>query len=72
MGARWVMAATDGPLLLGGATKRAGEMSQLNSRVKAATSEAKSEQKTQSNILSNGLKNGATNVQVNEVAVDVR
>lgn len=34
MGARWVMAATDGPLLLGGATKRAAEMSQLSQRVK--------------------------------------
>ena len=33
MGARWVMAATDGPLLLGGATKRAKEMSELNARV---------------------------------------
>jgi 2-keto-3-deoxy-L-rhamnonate aldolase RhmA len=36
MGARWVMAATDGPLLLGGATKRAGEMAQLSARVKEA------------------------------------
>lgn len=33
MGARWVMAATDGPLLLGSATKRAGEMAALNARV---------------------------------------
>ncbi|PVI00959.1 HpcH/HpaI aldolase [Periconia macrospinosa] len=37
MGARWVMAATDGPLLLGGATKRAAEMSQLSQRVKASS-----------------------------------
>jgi 2-keto-3-deoxy-L-rhamnonate aldolase RhmA len=35
MGANWVMAATDGPLLLGGATKRAGEMAVLNSKVVA-------------------------------------
>lgn len=38
MGARWVMAATDGPLLLGGATQRATEMSQLSQRVKNTTS----------------------------------
>lgn len=37
MGVRWVMAATDGPLLLGGATKRAGEMAQLSQRVKEST-----------------------------------
>lgn len=45
MGARWVMAATDGPLLLGGATKRAQEMAQMNQRVKetiAATKNVKS------------------------------
>jgi hypothetical protein len=30
-GAKWVMAATDGPLLLGDATKRASEMAVLNS-----------------------------------------
>ncbi|KAJ4354126.1 uncharacterized protein N0V89_005859 [Didymosphaeria variabile] len=34
MGVRWVMAATDGPLLLGGATKRAAEMNELSQRVK--------------------------------------
>lgn len=33
MDARWVMAATDGPLLLAGATKRAAEMRQLSQRV---------------------------------------
>jgi 2-keto-3-deoxy-L-rhamnonate aldolase RhmA len=33
MGADWVMAATDGPLLLSGATKRAGEMAALNQTV---------------------------------------
>jgi 2-keto-3-deoxy-L-rhamnonate aldolase RhmA len=32
MGARWVMAATDGPLLMSGATKRANEMAALNER----------------------------------------
>jgi 2-keto-3-deoxy-L-rhamnonate aldolase RhmA len=36
MGARWVMAATDGPLILGGASKRAGEMAALSSRVSAS------------------------------------
>ncbi|CAK1365573.1 unnamed protein product [Cercospora beticola] len=34
MGANWVMAATDGPLLLGGATKRASEMSALSEKVR--------------------------------------
>lgn len=38
MGADWVMAATDGPLLLSGATKRAGEMSVLNEKVSASRS----------------------------------
>lgn len=33
MGARWVMAATDGPLLLGSATKAASSMVQINERV---------------------------------------
>ncbi|OLN87137.1 4-hydroxy-2-oxo-heptane-1,7-dioate aldolase 3 [Colletotrichum chlorophyti] len=32
MGARWVMAATDGPLLIAGATKRATEMASFNAR----------------------------------------
>ncbi|KAL6401592.1 4-hydroxy-2-oxovalerate aldolase [Ilyonectria robusta] len=32
-GARWVMAATDGPLVMAGASKRASEMAQLNARV---------------------------------------
>ncbi|KAF2207172.1 hypothetical protein CERZMDRAFT_102667 [Cercospora zeae-maydis SCOH1-5] len=32
MGANWVMAATDGPLLLSGATKRASEMSAINEK----------------------------------------
>jgi hypothetical protein len=34
MGARWVMAVTDGPLLPGGAIKRAAEMTHLSARVK--------------------------------------
>ncbi|PSN74167.1 HpcH/HpaI aldolase [Corynespora cassiicola Philippines] len=46
MGVRWVMAATDGPLLLGGATKRAGEMAQISQRVK----------ETSSNQASNGVE----------------
>lgn len=33
MGANWVMVATDGPLLLDGATQRVSEMAVLNSRV---------------------------------------
>jgi 2-keto-3-deoxy-L-rhamnonate aldolase RhmA len=37
MGARWVMAATDGPLLLAGATKKASEMSALSQRVASST-----------------------------------
>jgi len=53
MGARWVMAATDGPLLLGGATKRAGEMAQLSARVKEA---GKSELKT--NVATNSSSGG--------------
>jgi 2-keto-3-deoxy-L-rhamnonate aldolase RhmA len=36
MGADWVMAATDGPLLMSGAAKRAGEMAVLNNEVVAA------------------------------------
>ncbi|TQN71991.1 4-hydroxy-2-oxo-heptane-1,7-dioate aldolase [Colletotrichum shisoi] len=36
MGARWVMAATDGPLLMAGATKRASEMASLGARATGA------------------------------------
>ncbi|VUC29409.1 unnamed protein product [Clonostachys rosea] len=36
MGARWVMAATDGPLLFGSASKRGAEMAALNTRVAGA------------------------------------
>ncbi|KAI9896621.1 hypothetical protein N3K66_008793 [Trichothecium roseum] len=36
MGARWVMAATDGPVLMSGAAKRGGEMAELNARVSAS------------------------------------
>jgi len=35
-GVDWVMAATDAPLLIAGATKRASEMSALNQRVKSS------------------------------------
>lgn len=70
MGARWVMAATDGPLLLGGATKRAQEMASLSQRVKAS-SPAKAEVKAVNG--SNGLTaaeklNGHVHVQ--EVAIN--
>lgn len=57
MGANWVMAATDGPLLLGGATTRAGEMAKINGKV----SETRWARKTASNgvmvngVASNGL-----------------
>lgn len=71
MGARWVMAATDGPLLLGGATKRAGEMSQLNDRVKAA-SDSKPGLKNGVGSLVRGEKTGIVEVRVDEVVVDVR
>lgn len=36
MGVNWVMAATDAPLLIAGATKRAKEMSELNDRCSAS------------------------------------
>ncbi|SMY30019.1 unnamed protein product [Zymoseptoria tritici ST99CH_1A5] len=45
LGVDWVMAATDGPLLLSGATKRAGEMASLSARSRAT------------NGLTNGLGN---------------
>lgn len=57
MGARWVMAATDGPLLLGGATKRASEMAQLNARVKSSA------EVTQ--LQTNGTTIGSTNGIIN-------
>ena len=74
MGARWVMAATDGPLLLGGATKRAGEMAELNTRVKAATDNKQEAPAApaKSNGVANGTKNGVINVGVHEIAVEVR
>ncbi|KAI4642553.1 uncharacterized protein J4E79_011435 [Alternaria viburni] len=55
MGARWVMAATDGPLLLGGATKRAGEMAQLNARVKSSTEPTQPERNGASIASTNGI-----------------
>lgn len=33
MGVRWVMAATDGPLIMSGATKRAAEMAAISTKV---------------------------------------
>jgi 2-keto-3-deoxy-L-rhamnonate aldolase RhmA len=68
MGARWVMAATDGPLLLGGATKRAGEMAQLSTRVKSAAL-AKSGVKNHTNGVSNGLKENTIGVRVEKIVV---
>jgi 2-keto-3-deoxy-L-rhamnonate aldolase RhmA len=65
MGARWVMAATDGPLLLGGATKRAAEMSQLSQRVKESGA-AKAETNGTSEKVTIGLKTAPT-VAVQEV-----
>ncbi|KAH8656886.1 HpcH/HpaI aldolase [Ilyonectria robusta] len=41
MGARWVMAATDGPLVMAGASKRASEMAQLNARVTGSQTNGK-------------------------------
>lgn len=64
MGARWVMAATDGPLLLGGATKRGSEMAELSQRVK---SQAKAER-----IGENGLKNEALNGVTNRAKEKVQ
>lgn len=65
MGARWVMAATDGPLLFGGATKRAAEMSQLSQRVKGS-GQAKMEANGVGEKIVNGLKT-SPGVAVQEV-----
>ncbi|KAM0332347.1 hypothetical protein ACHAQA_002624 [Verticillium albo-atrum] len=51
MGARWVMAATDGPLVLGGASKRGLEMAALSGRVV----------ETNGQNGTNGKVNGASN-----------
>ncbi|KAK6842310.1 hypothetical protein PG990_005744 [Apiospora arundinis] len=56
MGARWVMAATDGPLLLAGASKRGSEMAQLSARVTGA---ANGNGVTNGNSIKNG--NGIAN-----------
>ncbi|RSM18162.1 hypothetical protein CDV31_003084 [Fusarium ambrosium] len=50
MGARWVMAATDAPLLLGAASKRGSEMAALNASIA----------KTTANGGVNGKANGST------------
>ncbi|KAK8125401.1 HpcH/HpaI aldolase [Apiospora kogelbergensis] len=57
MGARWVMAATDGPLLLAGASKRGSEMAQLSARVTGASN---GNGVTNGNGMKNGnsIKNG--------------
>ncbi|CZT19049.1 related to 2,4-dihydroxyhept-2-ene-1,7-dioic acid aldolase [Ramularia collo-cygni] len=61
MGVNWVMAATDGPLLLAGATKRATEMAVLNQKVRGSTvKEVRPE-------VVNGLEKGVNGVHV-EVA----
>ncbi|KAF5681228.1 tartrate transporter [Fusarium heterosporum] len=58
MGARWVMAATDGPLLLGAASKRGAEMVALNAAVvKSTQAEAASNGKPATN---GTVTNGAT------------
>jgi hypothetical protein len=53
MGANWVMAATDGPLMLSAVNKRAGEMVVLNSEVVATR---------QTTVKLGGVSNGATAV----------
>lgn len=70
MGARWVMAATDGPLLLAGATKKAAEMQALSQKV-ASSNSAKPTNGVngvngQHEPVANGLKK-AHNVTVQEV-----
>ncbi|KAF5650771.1 STB5-SIN3 binding protein [Fusarium tjaetaba] len=59
MGARWVMAATDGPLLLGAATKRGTEMAALN------TSVIKSQQAN-----GHSVEKKATNGVINDLGVE--
>ncbi|TXC06147.1 hypothetical protein FocTR4_00009535 [Fusarium oxysporum f. sp. cubense] len=61
MGARWVMAATDGPLLLGAATKRGTEMAALNaSVVKSQQANGHSvEKKATNGVVTNSSTNGA-------------
>jgi hypothetical protein len=71
MGARWVMAATDGPLLLGGATKRAGEMAQLSARVKEVGKDETKNEKVQSNGLANGSSNGVVDALKQKASVAV-
>lgn len=63
MGARWVMAATDGPLLLGGATNRAIEMAQLSARVKTSSlTHGTLEAKSNGVHALNGVQNGRVEV----------
>jgi hypothetical protein len=64
------MAATDGPLLLGGATKRAGEMAQLSQRVKESSSAPRAV-KTNGVAMSEKL-NGSAQIQVQEMPINGR
>ncbi|KAI8679271.1 HpcH-HpaI domain-containing protein [Fusarium keratoplasticum] len=63
MGARWVMAATDAPLLLGAASKRGSEMAALNVSIAKAVSNGAINGKANgtANGSSNGLTSGFTN-----------
>ena len=63
MGARWVMAATDGPVLLGGATKAAAAMSEINGRVAAQGkgSITVTGEKQRNGV--NGITNGQNGIQ---------
>ncbi|RGP79810.1 hypothetical protein FLONG3_2124 [Fusarium longipes] len=65
MGARWVMAATDGPLLMGAASKRGAEMAALNESVKATAAETNGAPAKISNGVSNGVTKGTTNGTTN-------
>ncbi|KAF7191166.1 4-hydroxy-2-oxo-heptane-1,7-dioate aldolase [Pseudocercospora fuligena] len=60
MGVNWVMAATDGPLLLSGATKRAGEMATLNQKLSIARASQASVpvNRTRTTVGANGMQNG--------------
>jgi 2-keto-3-deoxy-L-rhamnonate aldolase RhmA len=58
MGARWVMAATDGPLLMGAATKRAGEMAEMNARQMSSKSRANGVDSSIANGVGSGVANG--------------
>lgn len=70
MGVRWVMAATDGPLLLAGATKRASEMSALSQRVCSSNAGKKTNGMKGANGVNGRVANGlktAPSVEVQEI-----